>query len=134
MLRSIVTRIVFVFFLTVSLCLFSFAVEQTKQLTGAGGTAIYPVLSKWAETYKQQTGVAVNYQAIGSGGGIAQIKAKTVAFANSDKPLKSEELKADSLVQFPQVIIGITPVVNLPNVKQGDLVFDGKVLADIYLG
>ncbi|PWT94030.1 MAG: phosphate ABC transporter substrate-binding protein PstS, partial [Acidobacteria bacterium] len=105
-----------------------------NSLTGAGGTAVYPVLSKWAETYYQKTKVQVNYQAIGSGGGIAQIKAGTVAFGNSDKPLKPEELKAANLAQFPIVIIGITPVVNIANIGAGQLTFDGKVLADIYLG
>jgi len=119
--------------LAVSACMATFVMAQ-NQLTGAGGTAVYPVLSKWAEAYYQKTKIQVNYQAIGSGGGIAQIKAKTVAFGNSDKPLKPEDLKEAGLVQFPIVIIGITPVVNVPNVKAGDLTFDGKVLADIYMG
>lgn len=103
-------------------------------LTGAGGTAIYPVLSIWSNKYLQKTGVSVNYQAIGSGGGIAQIKAKTVDFGNSDKPLKHDDLAAAHLVQFPEVIITIVPVVHLPGIKPGQLVLDGKVLADIYLG
>ncbi|MBV8653806.1 MAG: phosphate ABC transporter substrate-binding protein PstS [Alphaproteobacteria bacterium] len=103
-------------------------------LSGAGGTAIYPVLAKWAEQYKTATGTAINYQAIGSGGGIAQIKAKTVDFANSDKPLTSKELADAGLIQFPALIISITPVVNLPGVKPGELVFDGKTLADVFLG
>ena len=103
-------------------------------LSGAGGTAIYPVLSKWAEQYKNETGTAVNYQAIGSGGGIAQIKAKTVDFANSDKPLTPDDLKTAGLAQFPAVIISITPVVNLAGIKPGQLVLDGATLADIYLG
>ena len=103
-------------------------------LSGAGGTAIYPVLSKWAEQYKNDSQTAVNYQAIGSGGGIAQIKAKTVDFANSDKPLTPDDLKAAGLVQFPEVIISIVPVVNLEGVKPGDLVLDGPTLTDIYLG
>ena len=107
---------------------------QAETISAAGGTAIYPVLSKWAETYKQKTGTGVNYQAIGSGGGIAQIKAKTVAFANSDMPLKPEYLGKDQLVQFPAVIIGITPVVNVPGIKPGELTFNGTVLTDIYLG
>ena len=108
--------------------------SQNKNLTGAGGTAIYPVLSKWAESYKQATKQEVNYQAIGSGGGIAQIKAKTVAFGNSDKPLKHDELSQSGLVQFPAVIIGITPVVNISGVKAGQLVLDGPTLANIFLG
>ena len=103
-------------------------------LSGAGGTAIYPVLAKWAEQYKTATGTAINYQAIGSGGGIAQIKAKTVDFANSDKPLTSKELADAGLIQFPALIISITPVVNLPGVKPGELVFDGKTLADVFIG
>ena len=110
------------------------ALADTTTLTGAGGTAIYPVLSKWAAAYKDSKGVEVNYQAIGSGGGIAQIKAKTVAFANSDKPLKPEDLKANKLVQFPGVIIGIVPVINLKGVAPGALVLDGKTLADIFMG
>lgn len=107
---------------------------QADTLSAAGGTAIYPVMSKWAQTYKGKTGTAINYQAIGSGGGIAQIKAKTVAFANSDMPLKPEDLSKDNLIQFPAVIIGITPVVNLPGIKPGELTFNGQVLSDIYLG
>jgi phosphate transport system substrate-binding protein len=107
---------------------------DSATLTGAGGTAIYPVLSKWAAAYKESKSVEVNYQAIGSGGGIAQIKAKTVAFANSDKPLKPEDLKANKLAQFPGVIIGIVPVINLKGVAPGALVLDGKTLADIFMG
>jgi len=103
-------------------------------LNGAGGTAIYPVLSDWAVAYKKKTGTAVNYQAIGSGGGIKQIKAKTVPFANSDKPLKPETLAQAGMVQFPGVIIGITPVVNLPHIRAGKMVLDGATLANIYLG
>ncbi|MBS0469723.1 MAG: phosphate ABC transporter substrate-binding protein PstS [Proteobacteria bacterium] len=103
-------------------------------LNGAGGTAIYPVLSVWAQKYHGATGDQVNYQPIGSGGGIAQIKARTVDFANSDKPLKHEELVANNLVQFPQVVISIVPVVHLPGIGAGQLVLDGKTLADIYLG
>ncbi len=110
------------------------AAAQAKDLNGAGGTAIYPVLAKWAATYQKATGIAVNYQAIGSGGGIAQIKAKTVDFANSDKPLKPEELDQIHVAQFPMVVISITPVVNLPGIKPGELKLDGPVLADIYLG
>src|SRR5581483_610142 len=86
---------------------------EAAGLSGAGGTAIYPVLSKWAAEYDQSAHIAINYQPIGSGGGIAQIKAKTVDFANSDKPLTPEELEQAGLVQFPQVIISITPVVNI---------------------
>jgi len=107
---------------------------MAANLNGAGGTAIYPVLSLWATKYQQKTGTAVNYQAIGSGGGIAQIKAKTVDFGNSDKPLKHDELAAAHLVQFPEVIITIVPVVHLPGIAAGQLVIDGPTLANIYLG
>ena len=103
-------------------------------LTGAGGTAIYPVLSIWAQHYNQKTGIEVNYQSIGSGGGIKQIEAQTVDFANSDKPLKHEDLVSNNLFQFPQVIISIVPVVHLPGISAGQLVLDGKTLAGIYLG
>ncbi len=107
---------------------------QAAELTGAGGTAIYPVLSKWADQYKKQVGDSVNYQAIGSGGGIKQIESKTVLFANTDMPLKSADVAKNDLVQFPQVIISITPVVNLKGIKSGELVFDGPTLANVYLG
>ena len=105
-----------------------------ETLNGAGGTAIYPVLSVWAQDYHTKTGIAVNYQSIGSGGGIKQIEAKTVDFANSDKPLLHADIVKNNLVQFPQVVISIVPVVNLPGIKPGELVIDGKTLADIYLG
>jgi len=107
---------------------------QAASLTGAGGTAIYPVLSKWADTYAKQKGDTVNYQAIGSGGGIKQIEAKTVLFANTDMPLKPDDVAKNGLVQFPQVIISITPVVHLAGVKAGEMVIDGPTLAKIYLG
>jgi phosphate transport system substrate-binding protein len=103
-------------------------------LTGAGGTALFPVLSKWAAQYAQETGDTINYQAIGSGGGIKQIEAKTVLFANTDMPLDHAELAKNNLMQFPQVIISITPVVHLAGIKPGELVFDGATLANIYLG
>ncbi len=108
--------------------------QAASTLNGAGGTAIYPVLAVWAQHYDQKTGIAVNYQSIGSGGGIKQIEAKTVDFANSDKPLKHEDLVSNNLFQFPQVIISIVPVVHLPGIAAGQLVLDGKTLADIYLG
>ena len=103
-------------------------------LTGAGGTAIYPVLQVWAQKYQQKNGDEVNYQAIGSGGGIKQIESKTVDFANSDKPLMHDELAANKLVQFPQVVISIVPVVHLPNIAAGQMVLNGEVLSKIYLG
>ena len=97
---------------------------EAATMTGAGGTAIFPVLQVWAQKYQQKSGDQVNYQAIGSGGGISQIKAKTVDFANSDKPLKHDELAASDLVQFPQVVISIVPIVNLPGIKAGQLVLN----------
>jgi phosphate transport system substrate-binding protein len=103
-------------------------------LTGVGRTAIYPVLSQWASRYEAQTGVKVNYQAVGSGAGIEQIEGKTVDFANSDMPMHRDDLAKHDLLQFPQVIISITPVVHLAGVKSGDLTLDGPTLADIYLG
>ena len=107
---------------------------HAASLTGAGGTAIYPLLADWAATYAKQTGVDVNYQEVGSGAGIQQIESKTVLFANTDMPLEPNVLADKNLVQFPQVIISITPVVNLSGIKPGELVFDGPTLADIYLG
>jgi phosphate transport system substrate-binding protein len=112
----------------------SLASAQAAQLSGAGGTAIYPVLSKWADEYAKTEGDTLNYQAIGSGGGIKQIESKTVPFANTDKPLTPEELDKNGLIQFPQVIISIVPVINLKGINAGELVIDGPTLADIYLG
>ncbi len=103
-------------------------------ITGAGATFPYPVYAKWAEAYKAKTGVGMNYQSIGSGGGIKQIQNKTVDFGASDMPLKPEELDKDGLMQFPTVIGGDVPVVNLEGVKPGELKLTGPVLADIYLG
>lgn len=107
---------------------------MAANLTGAGGTAIYPVLQVWAQKYQQQTGDEVNYQAIGSGGGIKQIESKTVDFANSDKPLTHEEIAQNHLVQFPQVVISIVPVVHLQGVTPGQMVLDGPTLSKIFLG
>jgi phosphate transport system substrate-binding protein len=103
-------------------------------ITGAGATFPYPIYAKWADAYKKQTGVGMNYQSIGSGGGIAQIKARTVDFGASDMPLKPEELQAAGLTQFPAIIGGVVPIVNLEGVATGSLKFTGPVLADIYLG
>ena len=103
-------------------------------ITGAGATFPYPIYAKWAEAYKAKTGVGMNYQSIGSGGGIAQIKAKTVDFGASDMPLKNEELQAAGLVQFPAIIGGVVPVVNVAGIAPGALKLTGPVLADIYLG
>ena len=103
-------------------------------ITGAGATFPYPVYAKWAEAYKAKTGNGMNYQSIGSGGGIKQIKAKTVDFGASDAPLKLEELEKEGLVQFPAVMGGVVPVVNIEGIKPGEMKLTGKVLADIYLG
>jgi phosphate transport system substrate-binding protein len=103
-------------------------------ITGAGATFPYPIYAKWADAYHKATGNGMNYQSIGSGGGIKQITAKTVDFGASDMPLKPEELDKDGLTQFPTVIGGNVPVVNLPGVKPDELKLTGPVLADIYLG
>jgi phosphate transport system substrate-binding protein len=112
----------------------SAVVALAADISGAGATFPYPIYAKWAADYKTQTGVTMNYQSIGSGGGIAQIRAKTVTFGATDKPLTLGELGASNLVQFPLVMGGIVPVVNLPGVKSGDLVVNGKLLVAIYLG
>jgi phosphate transport system substrate-binding protein len=104
------------------------------EITGAGSTFVYPILSKWSATYNVKTGSKVNYQSIGSGGGIAQIKAGTVTFGASDKPLPPQELQEAGLAQFPVVIGGVVPVVNLEGSVAGKMKFTGAVLADIYLG
>ena len=103
-------------------------------ITGAGATFPYPIYAKWAEAYKAKTGNNLNYQSIGSGGGIRQIQNKTVDFGASDMPLKPEELEKSGLVQFPTVVVGDVPVVNLPGIKPGEIRLTGPVLADIYLG
>jgi phosphate transport system substrate-binding protein len=103
-------------------------------ISGAGATFPYPVYAKWAEAYKQKTGIGLNYQSIGSGGGIKQIEASTVTFGASDKPLEPADLKQNGLVQWPQIIGGVVPVVNVPGIKPGDLVLDGATLAAIYQG
>jgi phosphate transport system substrate-binding protein len=103
-------------------------------ITGAGATFPFPLYSKWADAYKKETGNGLNYQSIGSGAGIKQIQAKTVTFGASDMPLKVEQLEKDGLVQWPQAIGALVPVVNLEGIKPGDLIFSGEVLGDIYLG
>jgi phosphate transport system substrate-binding protein len=103
-------------------------------ITGAGSTFIFPVLSKWADAYKKESGAGVNYQSIGSGAGIKQIQAKTVTFGATDAPLKSDQLEKDGFVQWPMIMGAIVPVVNIEGVKAGDIVLDGDTLAKIYLG
>ena len=103
-------------------------------IIGAGATFPYPIYAKWAEAYKAKTGIGMNYQSIGSGGGIKQIKAKTVDFGASDKPLKLEELDKEGLMQFPTVMGGVVPVVNLAGIQGGQIKLTGPILADIFLG
>lgn len=107
---------------------------MAAEITGAGATFPAPIYGKWADGYQKATGNRINYQSIGSGGGIKQITAKTVDFGASDMPLKPEDLEKNGMVQFPTVIGGVVPVVNLAGVTPGQLKFTGTVLADIYLG
>ena len=108
--------------------------SQAAQITGAGATFPAPVYAKWAESYKAQSGLELNYQPIGSGGGIKQIKAKTVDFGASDKPLKPEETSAAGLFQFPTVMGGVVPVINVPGLAPGQVHLTGALLGSIYLG
>jgi len=103
-------------------------------ISGAGATFPYPIYAKWADAYKKETGAGLNYQSIGSGGGIKQIQAKTVTFGATDMPLKADELKKAGLVQFPTVLGGVVPVVNIEGMKQGDVTLDGPTLARIFMG
>ena len=121
--------------LTLSLAAVGFSSAWAQQeATGAGATFPAPLYSKWASDYNKATGVKINYQSVGSGAGLKQIEAKTVDFGASDAPLKDEELKAKGLVQFPTVIGGIVPVINVAGIKPGELKLSGQVLGDIYLG
>ena len=107
---------------------------STAQITGAGSTFVYPVLAAWSADYAKQTGSAINYQSIGSGAGVSQIKAGTVDFGATDQPLDPNELAQAGLAQFPVVIGGVVPVVNIPGIEPGKLKLTGPVLADIYAG
>jgi phosphate transport system substrate-binding protein len=107
---------------------------QAADITGAGATFPYPIFAKWAEDYKKATGVGLNYQSIGSSGGIRQIRAKTVTFGASDAPLKGEELDKDGMVQFPVILGGVVPVINLEGFKPGELRVSGEVLAEMFAG
>ena len=118
---------------TAALALSSLA-AQAADISGAGATFPYPIYAKWADAYKKETGIGLNYQSIGSGGGIKQIQAKTVDFGASDAQLKDDQLAKDGLVQFPTVIGGVVPVVNIAGVKPGQIKLTGQVLGDIYLG
>ncbi len=118
-----------------ALAAFSFSsIASAADLSGAGATFPYPIYAKWADAYKTKTGVGLNYQSIGSGGGIKQIEAKTVTFGATDKPLDAAELDKYGMVQWPMVMGGIVPVVNLEGIKPGELIIDGPTLADIFAG
>ena len=112
----------------------AFVPANAADISGAGATFPYPIYAKWADAYKKETGNGLNYQSIGSGGGIKQIKAKTVTFGASDAPLSGKDLDEVGLVQFPMVMGGIVPVVNIDGIKSGDLTVDGPTLAKIFLG
>jgi len=122
--------------IVVALAGFAFAATAAvaADISGAGATFPYPIYAKWAQAYRGVSGVGLNYQSIGSGGGIAQIKARTVTFGASDMPLPSSQLNALGLTQFPTVIGGIVAVYNIPGVAAGQLVLDGPTLANIFLG
>ena len=107
---------------------------KAAEISGAGSTFIYPILAKWADTYKKDTGTSINYQSIGSGGGIKQIKAGTVTFGATDMPLTEKDLESSGLAQWPAIMGSIVPVVNLEGVKTGEMTLDGPTLAQIYLG
>src|SRR3974390_716867 len=112
----------------------STSAASALDISGAGATFPYPIYAKWADAYKKETSVGLNYQSIGSGGGIKQIEAKTVVFGATDAPLSGDDLTKNGLVQFPMVMGGIVPVVNLDSVSQGSLVIDGPTLAKVFLG
>ncbi len=119
---------------TLTATLLAGAAARAADISGAGATFPAPVYAKWAETYKRETGIGLNYQAIGSGGGIKQITAKTVDFGASDKPLKPDVLNQIGLIQFPTVMGGVVPVINVPGIAAGTMKMNGDVLAKIYLG
>jgi phosphate transport system substrate-binding protein len=118
----------------ISILTISSGTAASADVTGAGSTFVYPVLSKWASDFKRLGGDEINYQSIGSGGGIAQIKAGTVDFGATDKPLASEELAASGLAQFPVVVGGVVPVINIPGSHPGQVKLSGPLLAAIYAG
>ena len=107
---------------------------EAAEITGAGATFPYPVYAKWAQAYKSKTGIGMNYQSIGSGGGIKQITAGTVNFGASDKPLAPEVLEKEGLVQFPTVMGGVVPVIHVKGIASGEIKLTGQVLAKIYMG
>src|SRR5215470_15033333 len=115
-------------------CALAPGIAGAAEITGAGASFPNPIYSKWADAYQKATGNRLNYQSIGSAGGIRQIRAKTVDFGASDAPLKGDELQKDGLIQFPTVFGAVVPVVNLSGIKPGELKLTGAVLADIYAG
>ena len=121
-------------FLTLLATAFAVAAVQAADITGAGATFPYPIYAKWAEAYKKQTGVGLNYQSIGSSGGIRQINAGTVAFGATDAPVKGEDLDKRDQVQFPAIIGGTVPIVNLDGFKPGELRITGPVMAEVFMG
>ena len=120
--------------LTAAISLVSVSSAFANEITGAGSTFAYPIFSKWADTYKAKTKIGLNYQSIGSGGGIKQITENTVDFGASDMPLNKADLEAKGLTQFPAIMGGVVPVVNLKGIEPGQLRLNGEVLANIYLG
>ena len=118
----------------VSVSLMAGNLAQAAEITGAGATFPYPIYAKWADAYKKVSGNSMNYQSIGSGGGIKQITAKTVDFGASDAPMKAADLEANGLIQFPAIMGGVVPVINLKGVESGKLRLTGELLANIYLG
>jgi phosphate transport system substrate-binding protein len=118
----------------VAILLALFSTTVLAQITGAGATFPAPLYAKWADAYSKETGIKINYQSIGSGGGIKQIEARTVTFGASDMPLTDDQLKAMNAMQFPTVIGGVVPVINLKDIKSGELKLTGTMIADIYLG
>ena len=121
-------------FLTAGFLSFGTIPAGSQTINGAGASFPYPVYSQWSYKYNKLTGVMINYQSIGSGGGIAQIKAKTVDFGASDAPLEKDVLDGGGLMQFPLIMGGVTPVVNIKGVKAGELKLTPELLAGIYLG
>lgn len=130
--RGIFTRVVLAIAAVFSMTTGVFAAALT--ITGAGATFPYPVYSRWAQAYQSEKHIKINYQSIGSGAGIKQVKAKTVDFGASDKPLSSDDLKKNELLQFPAIIGAVVPVVNLEGIKSGELKLNGDLLAAIFLG
>jgi phosphate transport system substrate-binding protein len=120
--------------LVAGVAMFGLSNAKAADITGAGATFPYPIYSKWADSYKTETGNSLNYASVGSGAGIKQIQAKTVTFGATDAPLKADQLAKDGMAQFPMVMGAIVAVVNVDGIKAGELVLDGKTLGDIYLG